>query len=56
MVSLGTPLEHGEGMKPLVELNPNMLVRDVERMVILPIWIHLVTRVSRYCTVECPIL
>ena len=34
MVSLGTPLENGEGMKPspLVELNPNMLVRDVERM------------------------
>ena len=34
MVSLGTPLENGEGMKPspLVELNPNMLVRDVEKM------------------------
>ena len=36
MVSLGAPLENGEGMKrkpsPLVELNPNMLVRDVERM------------------------
>ena len=34
MVSLGTPLENGEGMKPspLVELNPKMLVRDVERM------------------------
>ena len=35
MVSLGTPLENGEGMtpSPLVELNPNMLVQDVERMV-----------------------
>ena len=34
MVSLGTPLENEEGMKPspLVELNPNMLVRDVERI------------------------
>ena len=34
MVSLGTPLENGEGMKPspFVELNPNMLVWDVERM------------------------
>ena len=34
MVSLGAPLENGEGMNPfpLVELNPNMLVRDVERM------------------------
>ena len=34
MVSLGVPLENGEGMKPyiLVELNPNILVRDVERM------------------------
>ena len=34
MVSLGTLLENGESMKPspLVELNPNMLVRDVERM------------------------
>ena len=32
--SLGTPLENGEGMKlsPLVELNPNMLVWDVEIM------------------------
>ena len=39
MVSLGTPLENWEGMKPsrLVELNPNMLVQDVERMwLILP--------------------
>ena len=34
MESLGTLLENGEGMKPspLVELNPNMPVRDVERM------------------------
>ena len=34
MVSLGTPLETVEGIKPspLVELNPNMLVGDVERM------------------------
>ena len=34
MVSLGTPLENGEAMKPSPsgELNPNMLVRDVERM------------------------
>ena len=34
MESLGTPLEDGKGMKPslLVELNPNILVRDVERM------------------------
>ena len=34
MVSLGAPLENREGMKPspLVELNPNMLVHDVERM------------------------
>ena len=34
MVSLGTPLENGEDMKPspLIQLNPNMLVRDVERM------------------------
>ena len=34
MVSLGVSLENGEGMKPyiLVELNPNMLDRDVERM------------------------
>ena len=34
MVSLVAPLENGEGMKPLplVEVNPNMLVRDVERM------------------------
>ena len=34
MVSLGTPMENGEGMKPppLVELNPNMLGWDVERM------------------------
>ena len=33
-VSLGTPLENGEGTKPssLVELNPNIVVRDVERM------------------------
>ena len=32
--SLGTPLENGEGMKlsPLVELIPNMLVWDLERM------------------------
>ena len=46
MVSLGTPLESGEGMKPspLVELNPNMLVRDVERM-------HYMTTLS--CTI-CP--
>ena len=34
MESLGTPLENGEGMKPSpsIELNHNMLVRDVERM------------------------
>ena len=34
MDSLGTPLENGEGVKPyiLVELNPNILGRDVERM------------------------
>ena len=34
MVSLGTPLENEEGMKPLpsVELNPYMLGRDIERM------------------------
>ena len=39
MVSLGTPLENGEGMKPspLVELNPNMVVRDLERMRIMSI-------------------
>ena len=32
--SLGTELENGEDMKPyiLVELNPNILGRDVERM------------------------
>ena len=35
MIFLSTDLENGEGMKPspLVELNPNMLVWDVERMV-----------------------
>ena len=40
MESLGTPLENGEGLKPspLVELNPNMLVRDVERMSTGPIY------------------
>ena len=34
MDSLGTELENGEDMKPyiLVELNPNILGRDVERM------------------------
>ena len=34
VVSLGTPLGNRKGMKPspLVELNPNMLVRDVESM------------------------
>ena len=32
MVSLGTPLENGMKPSPLLELNPNMLVRDVERM------------------------
>ena len=34
MEFLGTPFENGEGMMPssLVELSPNMLVRDVERM------------------------
>ena len=34
MESLGTPLENAEGTKssPLVELNPNVLVWDVERM------------------------
>ena len=39
MVSLETPLENGEGMKPspLVELNANMLGRDVERMLILKV-------------------
>ena len=34
MESQGTPFENRQGMKPspLVELNPNMLVRDIERM------------------------
>ena len=34
MNSLGTPLENGDGMKPyiLVELNPNILGREVEIM------------------------
>ena len=34
MVSLGPPLENGDGMKPspLVELNADIVVRDVKRM------------------------
>ena len=49
MVSLGAPLENGEGMKhsPLVELNPNMLVRDVERMCnVHSLYLHVFKNVS----------
>ena len=42
-MSLGTPLENGEGMKPspLVELNSNIMLRDVERMWSVPVKTHL---------------
>ena len=40
---------HGEGMKPyiLVDLNSNILGRDVERMVVLVIVVHLVSPLGR---------